>query len=378
VSPAVSTLQVTTPRFQLVPNETSNPDRPLVDFVVCTRNDRSVVGATLDSIASQTLQPVTCTIVDGLSSDGTVEFVRERYPWVRIQVKHTNSGPADSRNIGQSLGRAEFVAFLDSDVTIAPDWAEAQVALLRSTPAIGIAGCKQLYPPLPGTLYSAWGVLSHYGVGWDGGRAQPAAAYDKPIRCLWVNSGAMFVRRNLLDRMGAFDGAMYLACEDSDIGWRANLFGAAVVFNPKAIAEHHMNGVTNATAINGAVTPAFRSEVTDSRVYLIWRNRLRSMLVNYEIPSLLRYTLPFLALSCADAALKSPRAVKWRALWWNLVHLRDTLARRAWVQSRRTVRDREIRPLFCSALRGPGYAFFPHEGHREHVPQEFRVTVGVR
>jgi GT2 family glycosyltransferase len=361
-----------------VPNETSNPNSPLVDFVVCTRNDRASIGATIDSIAAQTVGPVTCTIVDGLSKDGTVEFVRERYPWVRVRIKETDSGPADSRNIGQSLGSAEFVAFLDSDVTISPDWAAAQIALFRSRPSVGMAGGKLLYPPLPGVLYSAHGVMSHYGVGWDGGRAQPAASFDEVIRCVWVNSASMFVRRSLLERMGAFDVGMYLGCEDSDIGWRANLFGAEVVFNPKAVAEHHMHGVTDASAIDTAVAPGFRSEAMTSRLYYIWRNRFRSILVNYEMGSLLRYTLPFVALSIADATLKPPRGIKWRAIWWSVTHLKDTLARRRWVQSHRTVRDSELRPLFCSALRGPGYAFFPHEGHREHIPKDLKVTIGVQ
>jgi GT2 family glycosyltransferase len=358
-------------------NESSNPVRPRVDFVVPTRNDRATVGATLDSIARQTVRPITCSVVDGLSKDGTVEFVRERYPWVRIHVKQTDSGPADSRNVGQSLGSAEFVAFLDSDVTISPDWAEAQIALVRSRPSIGMAGGKLLYPPLPGILYSAHGVMSRYGVGWDGGRAQLASSFDEVIRCVWVNSAAMFVRRELLEQMGGFDSQMYLGCEDSEIGWRANLFGAEVVFNPKAVAEHHMHGATDANAIDGAVAHAFRSEAVGSRLYYIWRNRLRSMIVNYTLGSLLRYTLPFVAISIADAALKPPRGMKWRALWWNLIQLRDTMARRKWVQSRRTVGDRELRPLFCSALRGPGYAFFPHERHRDHMPQDSKVTVGM-
>jgi len=361
-----------------VTNEPSNPEFPLVDFVVCTRNDRRSIGATLDSIAAQTVRPVTCTIVDGLSKDGTVEFVRECYPWVRVRIKETDSGPADSRNIGQSLGTAEFVAFLDSDVTLSPDWAEAQITLLRGRPAVGIAGGKQLYPPLPGTLYSAHGVMSRYGVGWDGGRGQPAASFADVIRCVWVNSGSMFVRRSLLERMGAFDVGMYLGCEDSDIGWRANLFGAEVVFNPKAVAEHHMHGVTDVNAINTAVVPGFRSEAMTSRLSYIWRNRFRSILVNYEIGSLLRYTLPFLVLSMAEAALRPPRALKWQSFWWNVTHLKDTLARRRWVQSHRTVRDREIRWLFCSALRGPGYAFFPKKGHREHFPTELKETPGVQ
>jgi GT2 family glycosyltransferase len=320
---------------------------PLIDFVVSTRNNRAIIVPTLEAIERQTIRRFTCTVVDGCSSDGTPDLVRERFPWVRVIVKESDSGPSNSRNIGFRQGSAEYAAFVDSDIVLDPGWAEQQIALMNADGRIGIAGGKLLHSEKPGILYAAYGVMSRYGMGWDGGRAQPAAAFDKVRPCLWVNSSAMAVRRGALDEIGGFDDAMFLGCEDLDLGWRANLMGWKAIFNPAACAIHK---------VHGTLDPATMSR---RLVFLIWKNRLRSAFVNYGTWSLCRYTSIFLAFSIADAFVRTPRREKFAALRWNLANLGDTWSRRRWVQSRRKVGDRALWPLFRHGLLGPGYAFEP-------------------
>src|SRR5262249_33220357 len=156
------------------------------------------------------------------------------------------------------------------DVLLDPRWAEEQVMLMDSDPRIGILGGKLLHSERPDTLYAAYGVMSRYGMAWDGGRAQPAAAFNHFRECVWVNSSAMAVRRSAVEETGGFDEAMFLGCEDSDLGWRANLLGWKVAFNPDATAIHKIHGTLDPAAMRRRL------------VFLIWRNRLRSALVNYE------------------------------------------------------------------------------------------------
>jgi len=322
-------------------------DTPAVDFVVCSRNNRGIIESTLDAIARQTVRNLTCTLVDARSTDGTVEFVRRAYPWVRVVVKREDDGPSHSRNIGWRQGTAPLVALVDSDVVLASDWVEEQARLMQSDAHVGIVGGKLLYSRQPELLYAAYGVMSRYGIGWDGGRAEPADRFTEVRRCLWVNSSAMMIRRAMLDVVGGFDDAMFLGCEDADIGWRANLLGWRVLFNPAATATHEIHGTLDPSTMSRRL------------VHLIWRNRLRSALVNYELGSLLRYTSVFSMLCAVDAIVRSPRRPKLTALLWNVQRLADTWRRRRWVQRRRVVRDRDLWPLFCYGVRGPGYAFQP-------------------
>jgi GT2 family glycosyltransferase len=317
-----------------------------VDFVVCTWNNREIIADTLEGIARQSLKDFTCTVVDDCSTDGTPEFVQERFPWVEVVRKEKNSGPSPSRNIGLARGRAKYVAFMDSDVRLDPEWAEQQTRLLNDKPKIGVACGKLLYSPAPKILYGAYGTMNRFGVAWDGGAREPAESFQTERRCLWANTTALMARRSLTDVMGGFDGAVFTMYEDTDFGWRANLFGFEVVFNPAAVAVHQVHGTLDPAAMNHRL------------LYLVWRNRFRSILINYELLNLLRYAAPFAILSTADALAHGPLKPKFSALCWNVKMLGDTLKRRRFVQRNRTVRDRELWPMFEKRIRGPGYFVF--------------------
>jgi len=113
--------------------------------------------------------------------------------------------------------------------------------------------------------------------------------------------------------------------------------------------------------MHGTFTP---QKTSDRIIYLLWRNRLRTLLVNYEVGSLVRYGGAYVLLAVLDALIHGPRGEKFSAFWWNFTHLAGTLRRRRWVQSRRTVQDKELWPLFEQGIRGPGYGFFPRPKHR--------------
>jgi hypothetical protein len=92
-------------------------------------------------------------------------------------------------------------------------------------------------------------------------------------------------------------------------------------------------------------------------VHLVYRNRLRSALVNYEARNVLRYVGGYLALAVLDLVRRGPRGAKLDALAWNLRNLGSTLRRRRFVQSHRRVGDAELWPLFEPGLRGPGFHY---------------------
>ena len=277
-----------------------------------------------------------------LQADGTAEFIRDTYPWVQVIRKDTDSGPAASRTIGMLRSKSPFVALIDSDVQIEANWAERQLELLRSDSRIGVAGTKLLYGRNPRILFSAHGAMNRYGVSWDGGQGEPAEEFCERRGCMWTNTSAMLIRREAIDKAGAFDDRMFAFCEDSDFGWRVNLCGFRVVYNPDAVARHDVHGTFDPTRHN------------DMFVYLLRRNRIRSMLVNYGASAILRYVLVYAGLALAEGVAGPHRRLKLKALVWNLLHLGETLSQRRVVQRRRVVSDAALWHLFEEGIRGPG------------------------
>jgi len=319
----------------------------IVDFVVPTWNNREIVSSTLQSIKHQTISDFTCTVVDDNSTDGTPDFIRTYFPWVRIVVKERNRGPASSRNIGYAQGTAKYVVFMDSDVSLHPSWTEEQIHFLESDPAIGCVSGKLIHGRSPELLYAAYGTMNRLGVAWDAGFGHSVSDFSRPLRCLWANTTAMMVRREVIYRIGDFDSAMFTMFEDTDLGWRMNICGYKVIFNPGAVAVH---------AVHGTLNP-----LEPRLVYLVWRNRARSVLINYEAKNLLTYGTAFLLLSLLHATLFRPRKQKLAALWWNVSQLSSTLRRRKQVQGLRSVGDNELWSMFESRLRGPGYGASPEK-----------------
>jgi GT2 family glycosyltransferase len=315
---------------------------PLITFVVPTRNNRKIIAHTIDSISAQTIRDHECWVIDGMSTDGTVEFLRENYPSVRVIRKDADSGPAASRSIGMLRSSSPFVALVDSDVRLDEQWAERQLEVMRSDLAIGVAGTKLLYEKNALVLFSAHGAMNRYGVSWDGGQGELADAFNEPRECIWANTSALLIRRDVIERAGGFDDRMFAGCEDSDFGWRANLCGFHIVYNPAATALHEVHGTFDP------------SREYNKMLYLVRRNRLRSMLVNYGRTALIRYALPYSGLALADVVLGPHRKEKLQALFWNVGHLRETIARRRSVQSLRVVDDKGLWHLFDEGIRGPG------------------------
>jgi GT2 family glycosyltransferase len=324
----------------------SNKDAA-VDFVVCARNNRDVIAPTFEALARQSVKPSSVTLVDGCSSDGTADFVRESFPWVEVVVKPSDTGPAASRNLGAFRGRAPFIVFVDSDVRLDPDWTREQMDFLRSEPELGAAAGKLLYADRPDILNSAYGTMTRYTVAANIGDGEHTSVYDKPVRCLWVLSAAFIVRRDVFESSGGFDEVLFMAHEDSDLGWRINLMGYGVSYNPRALALHEAHSTVNsATQRSGHMT------------YLLYRNRLRSALINYETKNILRYVCSYLCFCVADLVIRPYRWPKLRGLFWNVAHARETWMRRRVVQKTRRVSDQSLWKLFVAGVRGPGRTIY--------------------
>lgn len=315
---------------------------PQITFVVPVRNNRGIIGGTLRSIRAQTIQNLACLVIDGGSTDGTVDFVRKDFPWAQVVCKPTDSGPAASRSLGLRASQSPFTALIDSDVSLHPAWAEEQLKLMRQSERVGIAGSRLLYAKNPEILCAMYGAMNRYGVAWDGAQGESAITHAELRRCIWANTSAILVRQELVERSSGFDDIMFAFGEDSDFGWRANISGFDVVCNPSAIAFHDVHGT-------------FSLGKQDTTIfYLLRRNRIRALLVNYQLHSLIRYGSFYLVLSLAEIVVHRQRRRLAQAIGWNLLHLPGTLRRRSEVQRLRARSDAELWPLFAQGIRGPG------------------------
>ncbi len=107
---------------------------PLVSVIVAVRNGERFLGSALASIEAQDHRPIEVLVVDGRSTDRTVEIAGS-FPDVRV-VTQRGRGVADAYNTGVAEARGPLVAFLSHDDLWAPGKLACQVEHLAEHPEV--------------------------------------------------------------------------------------------------------------------------------------------------------------------------------------------------------------------------------------------------
>ena len=113
---------------------------PLVSIIVPSFNQGRFLPATLDSILAQRHRPLEVVVVDGASTDDTLDVLR-RYAAEHEEVRwvsEPDDGPADAVNKGLALARGEIAGIQSSDDLYLPGAVDAAVAAFVAEPELGI------------------------------------------------------------------------------------------------------------------------------------------------------------------------------------------------------------------------------------------------
>ncbi|MFC7223564.1 glycosyltransferase [Halalkalicoccus sp. GCM10025322] len=107
----------------------TEPDPPSVSVVVPARNEADYLPETLESLRAQTTDPpYEVIVVDGDSEDRTPEIARE-FDARLVAGPGRNIG--QGRHLGAQAARGEWLAFVDADTIVEPDYLEAMLAYVR-------------------------------------------------------------------------------------------------------------------------------------------------------------------------------------------------------------------------------------------------------
>jgi len=83
-------------------------------------------------------------LVDNGSHDGSIPFVRERFPWVRIIQNESNLGFAAGNNVGIREAKGDYIALLNNDTRVERDWLKELVKVCEEDHAVGACTSKIL------------------------------------------------------------------------------------------------------------------------------------------------------------------------------------------------------------------------------------------
>ena len=310
---------------------TSVPD---VSVVVVTWNGREHLDACLTAVAAQQGVTVETILVDNGSTDGTVEYVRTRYPWVRLVPLAENRGFAAGNNAGVRETTAPFVALLNNDTVPEPGWLQALLGSLDEPARFLLVTSLIVYMHDPRTIDSAGDGLLRAGGAFKRHHGEPIDAAMEPAEVFGVSGAACLMPRRIFDELGGFDEDFFASHEDVDLSYRARLLGYRCRYVPGAIVRHH-----------GSATIGRASEFA---VFHGQRN-LEWVFVKNTPPALLLRTLPAHVVYTAAACLHFARVGRLgsflRAKIAAMSGLGGILKKRAQVQRTRRVGAEALVPL---------------------------------
>ena len=213
-----------------------------VSVVIPVWNGLRWLDGCLGSLARQTCPPRETIVVDNGSRDGSVAHVRERYPGVEVIRLTTNTGFAHAANVGIESARGRFVALLNTDVVLAPDWLARMAAALSGNLDAAAVACKMLQLDQPGIVYDAGDLLRRDGACEQRGRyGADDGRWDESGEVFGACAGAALYRRDAVRSVGGFDERYFAYLEDVDLALRLRLEGWGCRYEP-AVAWHAGEG----------------------------------------------------------------------------------------------------------------------------------------
>ena len=246
-------------------------DYPTVSVIVLNYNGLRYME---DCFASLSLMDypsdrVELVLADNASSDGSVEYVRQHFPQVRVIQFDQNYGISIALNRAAEQVSSEYVAFLNSDMKVRTHWLAGLVEALEDEPGVVCSSSKILN--WDGNLMDFGGTIMLFTgqARADGYHDPDLTAYDDVRYILAPCSGAMLIERQIFLETGAFDENFSIYFDDIDLGWRLWILGYKVVYAPQSLCNHIHFGTL--------------SQQPPARItYLYERNALFTIIKNYE------------------------------------------------------------------------------------------------
>jgi len=212
---------------------------PDVSVVIATWNGRQYLQSCLEALAAQEEIDAEIILVDNASTDGTVDFVRARFPYVRIVALPENRGFAGANNVGAREARGRFVAFLNNDTIPDPRWLRRLREGIDPQAGYLLVTSRLVYMHDPAIVDSAGDGLLRWGGAFKRHHGAPAELAAESGEVFGVCGAACLISKAVFDELGGFDEDFFASHEDVDLSYRARLRGYRCRYVADALVRHH-------------------------------------------------------------------------------------------------------------------------------------------
>lgn len=218
--------------------------KPKLTVIILNYNTKELLDGCLASVKKYSSEvPMQVIVSDNASTDGSVEMVKKKHPWVEI-VEGPNSGFSKGNNRARKMVKGSMVLFLNPDTVVKSQVFAKTVRYLEEHPKVGALTCKL--------------VLENGKLDKDTRRRFPTPwisfkrLFLKNGKDYWYEDisenkvhevdavqGAFFLtRKKILDKVGWFDEGYLFNGEDLDLSFQIKKLGYKIIYYPKVSIIH--------------------------------------------------------------------------------------------------------------------------------------------
>ncbi len=254
---------------------------PRFSIMIVSWNALSHLKTFLPSVAATEYDDFEIILADNASADGSKQWVRERYPDVKIVSFDQNYGYCGGNNRAVPYASGDILIFLNNDVKVEPDWLSPLANTFEARPEVAAAQPKMRSYKRPNEFEyagAAGGYIDRFGYPFCRGRIfdtveKDRGQYNDQRTIFWASGAALAIRKKEFQDLGGFDEDFEFHMEEIDLCWQLWNRGHQIMYCPQSVVYH----------LGGGSLPMD----SPRKLYYNYRNSLRMLWKNYTSSSLL-------------------------------------------------------------------------------------------
>lgn len=206
----------------------------------------------LSIVESKTNLSIQIYVVDNNSQDGSLEYLRPKFPQVTFIANSDNPGFSKANNQVLKYVTGDYILILNPDTLLAEDTLETVTTFLEQNPEAGACGVKMIdgsgkflreskrgFPSLWTSFCKTSGLTALFPNSKKFGRYHLHYLSENEIHEVDILSGAfIMLKKEVLDKVGLFDEAFFMYGEDIDFSHRIVQAGYKNYYLPNPIIHY--------------------------------------------------------------------------------------------------------------------------------------------
>jgi len=222
-----------------------------VAVVILNWNGKKLLEQFLPEMISYSQKDADIYVADNASTDDSIDFIKAKYPQVKIIQNSTNGGYAKGYNEALQHIDAEIYALVNSDIEVTKNWIRPIIEEFENSKNTAVIQPKILdFKDKNKFEYAgaAGGFIDFLGYPYCRGRIftaleQDVHQFNDTVNIFWASGACFFIRSEVYHQLGGFDENFFAHQEEIDLCWRTQNEGFTIKY-VGASTVYHIGGAT--------------------------------------------------------------------------------------------------------------------------------------